>query len=135
MELQKAVGLRIRALRQDSGLTLDELGVRLNMKGHSIWRIETGRRSPSLELLDKLADVFEVSPSYFLSGDVVPISETFLPDQLDPDLRSLWTELSIRFRKRNPLTPEQAASVMEAVLQAINELDRDEPEAASPAAG
>lgn len=121
--LTEQVGLRIKELRKQSGYTLEELGERLGMKGHSVWRLETGRRTPSLELLEQLADVFGVTPASFLSNDQISQPEGLDPDEFDPMLRDLWKELNHRFEHEHPITREQATAILQAILNTIRALD------------
>ena len=45
------VGVRLRAVRQERGLTLDELSSRAGMSASTLSRLESGKRQASLELL------------------------------------------------------------------------------------
>jgi len=58
---------RLRALRDERGLTQQELGEKAGMSPVMISHFETGRRtSPSIENLVKLADALDVSVDYLL---------------------------------------------------------------------
>lgn len=60
------LGLRIAALRQRGGLTLDQLSEQAGVsKGH-LSRIERGQKSPSIALLLRLAGVFDMPVSELL---------------------------------------------------------------------
>lgn len=121
--LAEQVGHKIKELRKASGMTLDELGSLLNMKGHSVWRLETGRRTPGLELLEQLAEVFHVSPAYFLDDSAFSHTPTFNPATLDPVLRDLWEELNQRFQREHPISKEQATLILRAILDAVRAFD------------
>jgi transcriptional regulator with XRE-family HTH domain len=120
--LTEQVGRRIKELRKRSGYTLEELGTRLGMKGHSVWRLETGRRTPSLELLENLAQIMGVSPAFFFGVDG-PARAEWDPEQLDPLLRNLWEELNQRFHDEHPITRDQAVAILQAILDAFRACD------------
>lgn len=54
--------VRLAELRFDAGLSPEELGVRAEVSGRTIRRIEAGHR-PSPRVAKKLADHFEVTAS------------------------------------------------------------------------
>jgi len=66
MDLKKLIGQRIRERRKQLGLTQEELAERLGVSWSAVSKWEIGDRRPSDKLLQKLAKVLKVSPSYFL---------------------------------------------------------------------
>ncbi len=70
--LAKKVGLRIRALRQRKGLTMAELGTdrrgRVYFEKQYVWKMETGRVTPSLAALSHIAKRLGVSLASLLRG-------------------------------------------------------------------
>lgn len=103
---------RIKELRTAKHLTQEELGNILNVQKAAISKYENGRAEPSMDILKKMATLFNVSTDYILGistdntsnqppahpvvdGD--PVSEIFD----DPDLRGLAR------RNFEKLTPEQ----------------------------
>jgi transcriptional regulator with XRE-family HTH domain len=59
-EVVQAVGPRLRALRQQRGVTLTELSAATGISVSTLSRMESGQRRPTLELLLPLARVHEV---------------------------------------------------------------------------
>ena len=59
-EIEQVVRTRLRSLRNTLGLSLDELGARANLSPSTISRIETGKRTISLDVLLPLADALQV---------------------------------------------------------------------------
>jgi transcriptional regulator with XRE-family HTH domain len=59
-EIERATCTRLRALRTTLGLSLDELAERTNLSPSTISRIETGKRSISLDILVVLARALHV---------------------------------------------------------------------------
>jgi transcriptional regulator with XRE-family HTH domain len=64
-------GEKLRTLRKQRGLTVRELAVIFEMKSHShIADMENGRSKPSVELLVKIADFFEVTTDQLLRDEL-----------------------------------------------------------------
>ena len=59
-DVQKAVGLRIKAVRAKRGLTQDQLAELVGLNRVHPYRIETGRQSMTLRTLKILADALDV---------------------------------------------------------------------------
>ncbi len=69
------LGSKLRALRKSNGLTLEELSARCVQLDPAsapsvsyLSMLETGKRSPSAEVLGMIASVFGKSPQWFLDG-------------------------------------------------------------------
>ena len=63
------VGKRVREIRRQAGLTQPELGERAHMAAAEISKIENGRRTPTLETLDRLAQALGVTVISLVSFD------------------------------------------------------------------
>ena len=61
---------KIKKLRKDRGWSQAELAEKLGVHLTHISRLETGRYAPSLELMKKLAELFEVTTDYLLYESV-----------------------------------------------------------------
>ena len=59
-EIEQVVRTRLRTLRNSLGLSLDELAERANLSASTISRIETGKRTISLDVLLPLAGALQV---------------------------------------------------------------------------
>ena len=57
---------RLKELRQDSGMTQQQLASLLNIKQQSYARYEYGTGEPSLQTLIELAKIFKVTTDYLL---------------------------------------------------------------------
>ena len=62
-----SMGAEMRQLRKARGLTLKELGAQSGISLSHVSAIERGVTSPSIEVLDALADALEVTPDWFFS--------------------------------------------------------------------
>jgi transcriptional regulator with XRE-family HTH domain len=68
MEITKSLGLRIRELRKKKKWSILELSVRANINRNYIGDLENGRRNPTLEILARLANAFNMSISELTFG-------------------------------------------------------------------
>ena len=59
-DIESVVRTRLRALRQNLGLSLDQLAARTNLSASTISRIETGKRTISLDVLVPLATALQI---------------------------------------------------------------------------
>lgn len=78
-EIEQAVRSRLRSLRTTLGLSLDELAARTNLSPSTISRVETGKRTISLDILLPLASALQVGLDALLdvrSDDDVVIRPT-----------------------------------------------------------
>lgn len=60
------IGMRIKELRIDAGLSQRELGEKLGFCNQSVSFWESGQREPSLDIVLQLAEFFGTSPNYLL---------------------------------------------------------------------
>lgn len=58
--IEQTVRTRLRSLRHTMGLSLDELATRTNLSASTISRVETGKRSISLDILVPLAAALQI---------------------------------------------------------------------------
>jgi transcriptional regulator with XRE-family HTH domain len=64
----RRLGEKVRVLRERRGLTVRELAMLIGVNAHShVVQIETGKRYPSLEVLVRLMQVFQVSCDLLLN--------------------------------------------------------------------
>lgn len=56
-----SIGPRLRRLRLDRGITLDELATRTGLSSSTLSRLETGKRQPTLDVLIPLAQAHHVA--------------------------------------------------------------------------
>lgn len=69
------IGQRIKNLRKTYNMTQQELGEKLNVTKVSICCYEKGTRSPSLETLTDLSNLFHVSLDYFVGNDSFVVTD------------------------------------------------------------
>jgi transcriptional regulator with XRE-family HTH domain len=69
------LGNRIKEQRKKLNLTQEELGKLINVTKVSICCYEKGTRTPTLETLKVLAEVFDVDINYLLGNDSYEVAE------------------------------------------------------------
>lgn len=99
-------GARLQELRKMSGNTQQSLADKLGISVRTVTALEAGSREPSMELLVKLADYFNVSTDYLLGRD----SKTSEVPQ--PDAIAAHTDQN--------MTPELRAEIDRYVKQALH---------------
>lgn len=65
---QESYGKRIKALRDQKGLTQEQLAEALHISDVHLRRLEAGRSTGSVELVVEIAEFFDVSLDYLLLG-------------------------------------------------------------------
>lgn len=104
-------GKILKMLRKEKGLTQQELGQMVGLKKEAIYKYEKGIVvNPKRSLIAKLANIFNVSPSYLLG-----ISETRIvqkTEYTDDEKR-----LVENFRKLNSLGKERLEEQIKDMLQ------------------
>lgn len=66
MDYYKSLGIKIRKLRVDRGWSQLDLSLEANINRNYICDLENGRRNPTLELLIRIANAFEIDISELL---------------------------------------------------------------------
>jgi transcriptional regulator with XRE-family HTH domain len=64
----REIGSRIRAARQELGISLEDLGELSEVNWTTIGKIERGASSPTVESLIRIATALEVDAGRFISG-------------------------------------------------------------------
>jgi transcriptional regulator with XRE-family HTH domain len=63
------LGDRLRALREQRGLSMSEVARRVGVSRSYIWRLENDQRRLNTKLLDHLAQALEVEPAVLIGGE------------------------------------------------------------------
>ncbi|CAM4284162.1 transcriptional regulator with XRE-family HTH domain [Paenibacillus endophyticus] len=69
------VGIRIRSLRKNRGLTQEQLGELVQLPQPYIGGIERGEKNISLETLERIIQVLHIDPSDLFNGFNLPTSK------------------------------------------------------------
>lgn len=107
-----SIGKRIKQLRREKGLTLQELAARSGVSPGYISMLERGfKKSPTLEILKKLAKGLSVSLSEIIGEEIAEL-------EMDGKTRAL-------LRVADELSKLDLES-LESILEAIREIKRHE---------
>ena len=71
-DIPQIIAENIRILRRVKGITQEKLAEKLEVSGSYIGYLERGKKIPSLHLLAKIADVFQVTPALLLTATDAP---------------------------------------------------------------
>lgn len=83
----------IKALRKTKGLTQDELAIRLNVVRQTVSKCEKGLSVPDAEMLQRIAEVFEVNVSQLLGA---PINQNENIDVIAEQLSRINEQLVVK---------------------------------------
>lgn len=70
IDVRVRVGLRIKQLRTNNGLSQDKLAYSIDMARSYLAEVETGKRNVSVVNLERICDGLDVSIAEFFSGDL-----------------------------------------------------------------
>lgn len=125
-----AFGERIRELREEKGLSQEELGKILKVAKSTISQYELGKRNPDPETLDNLANILDCSVDYLLgrTDDRRPaekIIEEAISD--DAELLEFFQELKQRddlqllFKQVKPLSQNTIKRIIKYIKMVEDE--------------
>ena len=75
--------MRLRELRNKSGLTQNEIATRLGVSGQTILNWENGIYEPKISQLIQLADLFNVTVDYLVERERVPSQADIICKELE----------------------------------------------------
>lgn len=65
-----SLGTRVQQLRENAGMSVDELAARCMIAKPTLQGYESGQYDPSIPILVRLCDIFLVSPEYLMASEV-----------------------------------------------------------------
>lgn len=108
----------LKKLRQDNNLTQDELAKKINTSRSNIANYENGKNKPSVEVLEKLSELFNVSTDYLLCKSEIKNPEQIIdPDKLD---------IGLNLKDYTPPTEEQKKKIEEFARFVLQENKKKE---------
>lgn len=100
------IGQRIRAVRQQAGLSLDRFAETLGCSRRALINWEQNAAEPPIGILPKLRDLYDVDPEWIIRGeDIVPRSR-FRPtdwakfDRIAKDVAAACTQVGIEYEAK-----------------------------------
>ncbi|HHT7189150.1 TPA: helix-turn-helix domain-containing protein, partial [Bacillus cereus] len=109
--------LRLRNFVKKNGDTLKSLAQKLNYDYSNLSKIERGIYTPSLTLLKKIANIYDVDMWYLLSDEDEENNENEFLQDLDMDLKSLLLKYNITLDGKSVTEDE-----MEFIIHIIRQL-------------
>lgn len=100
--LRSTLGQRLRRLREDRGYTQEHVSTILNVERQTYTNYENGYRTPPLDSLVQLADLFGISMDYLIRAAVR--SDFYYSDQRR-------TGVIIQLQSFKSLTPKRGAGI------------------------
>lgn len=108
------LGVRITALRKAKGWSQGELAKRLQISPSTVGMYEQGRREPSTSVLLLMAELFDVTVDYLLTGKTAEQNKEPITDALEKLLEQ--SEVQLALRKERPLSRQELAVLFAAML-------------------
>lgn len=112
------IGSRLKNLRIKNNMTQEELGNKLNVTKVSVCCYERNIRTPSLETLEDLVDIFNVSSDYFLGKDIPVVKEGSKP------YGAYVSKEELMFLKKLRLNKELHKAIMEDPKRMVELIDK-----------
>lgn len=84
--LEKSIGKKLKELRTSCKMTQDDIAELLNMNRTSFSKYENGASNPPLDVLRKLALIFNVPIEYLIHDDIVSVTLRDEKNQEEPEL-------------------------------------------------
>ncbi|MGM0816005.1 MAG: helix-turn-helix domain-containing protein [Bacillota bacterium] len=114
------LGKRITSLRKQAGLTQEELAKKLNVTRSALSQYELGTRDPNYDLLIKIANFFDVTTDYLLTGkEMNSSSNPHKGDLMDQALKVLDSPETFIAASDGKITPEMQEYVLEYILEEL----------------
>lgn len=115
----------LKKLRQDNNLTQDELAKKIDTSRSNIANYENGKNMPSVDILEKLAKLFDCTTDYLLGK-----SDIRNPEKAQEDPLGL-AKIGFSMKDYNPPTNkqrEQLAELIKVVLKDNKKEDKEKNE-------
>lgn len=111
------LGLRLKAIRKQRGLTQKALGQRINKSEPTISSYESDAQIPPVEVLVSIANVLNVSLDYLVGMDQHTSSafRDLSPEQCKV-MEKLYQEFTTPDRNGRTLTPHQIEIIQQLIL-------------------
>ena len=105
---------RLKDIRESARLTQEELATKMGVSKGTIGNYETGRRAPDPEMLELIADIFNVDVDYLLGRTntlpVLNLEEKWIIDcyrKTDDDIKSAVKTILRKYGEEKPVVVEE----------------------------
>jgi transcriptional regulator with XRE-family HTH domain len=110
---------KIRELRQKKGDTIKELANKIQYDFSNLSKIERGIVTPSLKLLSRIANIYDVNISYFLEEEQLSKAEQSLMEDLELSSSELMNKY--KFMLDGKQVTSQEADFMITMIRKLRE--------------
>ena len=121
----KMIGKRIQSARKDAHMTQDDLADKCGCTGKYVSNIETGKKTPSLDLLTKISSALEVTvdSSHINSIRFSNLDEsvTTMYPLVQPALETIADQIYKTQSLENITCPEENPYTSQVILNAIED--------------
>lgn len=100
---------RLKKLRQEKNLTQEELAKQIKSSRSNIANYENGKNLPSVEVLDKLSEIFNVSTDYLLG-------KTDIRNSVKIDIKDIDMGFAAGYKGLTDANKETLKNIMEGLL-------------------
>lgn len=122
------IGERIRAVRQQKGMTQKQVADACNMADSAIRKYESGIQTPKIETLQRIADALGVTASSLRPPDLYWEDENGIghtePQHIDSEHTYLWDNMR-QYRKAVGLTQKALSEKADVPLKMIRAYESD----------
>lgn len=108
--MSESIGKKIKQLRKDNKDTLKSLAEKIDYDWSNLSKVERGVYVASVDLIKRIADIYDVNPNYFFVGLTDPESQLFKDENIE--LESLKNKYEFVKNSINATDEE----IMEAIL-------------------
>lgn len=119
---------RLRSLRQERGLTQDELAKSFGISKSTVSMYENGNREPDFETLEMIADFFNVDMNYLLGNQSEKTTTSVYQPNKTPYLTASEQELLTNFRQLNEEGQELVLKAARSYVRSGDYIKTDESE-------
>ena len=114
MNLKMDFGTRVKALRKKNKHTLQELAKKINFNYSNLSKIERGDRKPTLEFIESISKVYDVSIAY-LVGEYTRSEKYFMGESTQLSVDELKEKYNLVIGDR-PATDEEIEEMIKYIL-------------------
>src|SRR5690606_28326071 len=112
------LGERLKIAREKKGLSQIQVKERTNINNKTLSGYENGVSEPDTKTLSMLAELYEVSYKWLLTGKGNMTEENINEDEMDPELQDFIDNVKVWY-KNEPKTKEEKLKLMKEMFELI----------------
>jgi len=115
VNLKMDFGTRVKALRKKNKHTLQELAKKINFNYSNLSKIERGDRKPTLEFIEAISKVYDVSIAYLVGEEYTRSEKDFMGESTQLSVEELKEKYELVVGDR-PATNEEIEEMIKYIL-------------------